>query len=144
MSTITSANSSFAIAIAGVYTAPQSIQGYATDDAFLVEAIEKVETRIGIDGKLSAGYIFNPYKQSITLQGDSASFDIFNNWQLAQDAAREVIAAAATIIHPSIGYRYVLTNGYLSKFKPMPDAKKTLQTIQFEITWEKIVGAKVS
>jgi hypothetical protein len=144
MSTITSANSSFAIAILGVYTSPQSIQGYATDDAFLVEAIEKVETRIGIDGKLSAGYVFNPYKQSITLQGDSASFDIFNNWQLAQDAAREVIAAAATIIHPAIGYRYTLTNGYLSKFKAMPDAKKTLQTLQFEITWEKIVGAKVS
>lgn len=144
MSTITSANSSFAIVIPGVYSAPQRVQGYATDDAFLVEAIEKVETRIGIDGKLSAGYIFNPYKQSVTLQGDSASFDLFNNWQLAQDAVREVIACSATIVHPAIGYRYALTNGYLSKFKPMPDAKKTLQTIQFEITWEKIVGAKVS
>lgn len=143
MSTITSANSSFAIVIPGVYGAPQSIQGYATDDAFATEAIEKVETLMGIDGRLSAGYIFNPYKQSITLQGDSASFDIFTNWQLAQDAVREVISASATIVIPSIKYRFALTNGYLSRFQSMPEAKKTLAPLKFEITWEKIIGAKV-
>ena len=32
MSTITSANSSFAIIVPGVYSAPQSVQGYATDE----------------------------------------------------------------------------------------------------------------
>jgi hypothetical protein len=144
MSTITSANSSFAIVIPGVYSAPRSIQGYATDDAFATEAIEKVETKMGIDGKLSAGYIFNPYKMSITLQGDSASFDIFTNWQLAQDAVREVIAAAATIIIPSIHYKFAMSNGYLSKFQAMPEAKKTLDPLKFEITWEKVIGARVS
>lgn len=144
MSTITSANSSFAIVVPGVYSAPQSIQGYATDDAFATEAIEKVETMMGIDGKLSAGYIFNPYKMTITLQADSGSFDIFTNWQLAQDAVREVIAASATIVIPSIGYRFAASNGYLSRFQAMPEAKKTLAPLKFEITWEKIVGAKVS
>lgn len=144
MSTITSANSSFAIVVPGVYSAPQSIQGYATDDAFATEAIEKVETMMGIDGKLSAGYIFNPYKMTVTLQGDSGSFDIFTNWQLAQDAVREVISASATIVIPSIGYRFAMSNGYLSRFQAMPEAKKTLAPLKFEITWEKIVGAKVS
>lgn len=144
MSTITSANSQFAIIVPGVYSAPQSIQGYATDDAFATEAIEKVETKMGIDGKLSAGYIFNPYKMTITLQANSGSFDIFTNWQLAQDAVREVIAASATIIIPSIGYKFAMTNGYLSRFQSMPDAKKTLDALKFEITWEKVVGAKVS
>lgn len=144
MSTITSANSSFAIVVPGVYSAPQSIQGYATDDAFATEAIEKVETMMGIDGKLSAGYIFNPYKMTITLQSDSGSFDVFTNWQLAQDAVREVISASATIVIPSIGYRFAMSNGYLSRFQAMPEAKKTLAPLKFEITWEKIVGAKVS
>lgn len=144
MSTITSANSSFAIVIPGVYSAPQSIQGYATDDAFAVEAIEKVEVRMGIDGKQSAGYVFQPYKMSITLQADSGSFDIFTNWQLAQDALREVIAGAATIIIPSIGYKFAMSNGYLTKFQSMPEAKKTLDPLKFEISWEKIVGSKVA
>jgi len=144
MSTITSANSSFALIVPGVYSAPQSIQGYATDDAFAAEAVEKVETMMGIDGKLSAGYIFNPYKMTVTLQADSASLALFTNWQLAQDAVREVIAASATIIIPSIGFKYAMSNGYLTRFQAMPEAKKTLGPPKFEITWEKIVGAKVS
>jgi len=144
MSTITSANSSFAIIVPGVYSAPQSIQGYATDDAFTAEAVEKVEAMMGIDGKLSAGYIFNPYKMTITLQADSASLALFTNWQLAQDAVREVIAASATIIIPSIGFKYAMSNGYLTRFQAMPEAKKTLGPPKFEITWEKIIGAKVS
>lgn len=144
MSTITSANCPFAIVIPGVYSAPQSIQGYSTDDAFATEAIEKAEVLMGIDGKLSAGYIFNPYKMSITLQADSGSFDLFTNWQLAQDSVREVIAAAATIIVPSIGYKFAMTNGYLTRFQAMPEAKKTLAPLKFEISWERIVGAKVS
>ena len=144
MSTLTSANSVLYLAVAGVFPNAQKIEGYATDDAFATEAIEKVETKMGIDGKLSAGYIFNPYKMSITLQGDSASFDIFTNWQLAQDAVREVIAAAATIIIPSIGYKFAMSNGYMSKFQAMPEAKKTLDPLKFEITWEKVIGARVS
>jgi len=144
MSTITSANSSFALIVPGVYSAPQSIQGYATDDAFTAEAVEKVEAMMGIDGKLSAGYIFNPYKMTVTLQADSASLALFTNWQLAQDAVREVIAASATIIIPSIGFKYAMSNGYLTRFQAMPEAKKTLGPPKFEITWEKIVGAKVS
>lgn len=144
MSTITSANSSFALVVPGVYSAPQSIQGYAMDDAFAMEAIEKVETMMGIDGKLSAGYIFNPYKMPITLQADSGSFDVFTNWQLAQDAVREVISASATIVIPSIGYRFAMSNGYMSRFQAMPEAKKTLAPLKFEITWEKVIGAKVS
>lgn len=144
MSTITSANSSFAIIIPGVYSAPQSIQGYATDDAFTTEAIEKAEVMMGIDGKPSGGYVFNFYKMSITLQADSISLPIFTNWQLAQDAVREVITASATILIPSIGYKYAMSNGYMTRFQAIPEAKKTLAPPKFEISWGNIVAAKVS
>lgn len=144
MSTLTAANSSFAIVIPGVYNAPVNINGYATDDAFAIEDIEKVEARMGVDGKASFGYKFELYQQDVTLQGDSASFDIFNNWQIAMDVAREVITASSTIIIPSIGYKYVFTNGTMTRFKAFPDAKKVLQTTKFRITWESVVGAKVA
>jgi hypothetical protein len=144
MSTLTTANSSFAIIIPGVYNAPTNIKGYATDDAFAIEEIEKVEARIGVDGKASFGYKFELYQQDVTLQGDSASFDVFNNWQIAMDAVREVLTASATIIIPSIGYKYTFTNGTMTRFKPFPDAKKVLQTTKFRITWESVVGSKVA
>lgn len=144
MSTLTAANSSFAIAIPGVYNSPVTLNGYATDDAFAIEDIEKVEARIGVDGKASYGYKFELYQQDVTLQGDSASFDIFNNWQIAMDAAREVLTASATIVIPSIGYKYAFTNGVMTRFKAFPDAKKVLQTTKFRITWQSVVGAKVA
>lgn len=139
MITITSANSSFAIVIPGVYNSGTNVSGYATDDAFAIEDVERIEARMGIDGKASFGYKFELYQMDVTLQGDSASFDIFNNWQTAMDAVREVIVASATIIIPSIKKKGIFTNGAMTRFKPLPDAKKTLQTTRFRLTWESVV-----
>lgn len=141
MSTITSANSSFALVVPGVYNSGTNIKGYATDDAFAIEDVERVEARMGIDGKASYGYKFELYQMDVTLQGDSPSYDVFNNWQTAMDATREVITASATIIIPSIGKKGIFTNGVMTRFKPLPDAKKTLQTTRFRLTWESVVVA---
>lgn len=139
MSTITSANSSFALVIPGVYNSGVNVSGYATDDAFAIEDIERVEARMGIDGKASFGYKFELYQMDVTLQGDSPSFDVFNNWQTAMDATREVIVASATILIPSIKKKSLFTNGVMTRFKSFPDAKKTLQTTKFRLTWESVV-----
>lgn len=143
MSTITSANAQFAIIIPGVYSAPQILQGFASDDAFLTEAVENAEVKMGVDGQMSAGFVFNPIIQNVVFQANSPSLDIFNNWQLAQLAGREVIPCSATITISSIGYSYVLTNGYLTQFKPIPDAKKMLQQVQHRLTWQTVIGAKI-
>src|SRR6185312_16410010 len=82
MSTITAANSVFALTITGLYPAPQILHGYAADDAFSTNAVETAETVMGLDGHLSGGFIFNPVKQTIVLMPDSASLDAFNNWSL--------------------------------------------------------------
>lgn len=143
MSTITAANSVFALTITGLYTSPQILQGYATDDGFSTEAIEVAETVMGLDGHLSGGYVFNPYKQGITLMPDSPAIEIFNNWALAQQAVKEVLIANAAITLPATGKKYVLTRGFLTSFKPIPDVKKVLQSQQYQITWGSIVGAPV-
>lgn len=141
MLTLTAANSQYAIAIPGVYNAPQLLKGYAADNAFSTEAVENAEVVMGIDGHMSAGFVFNPIKQTVELQSDSPSIDVFNNWALAMKAAREVIACTASIYIPSIGKKYLLTNGYLTNWRPIPDVKKLVQPIQFQITWNDIVGA---
>lgn len=143
MSTITSANSVFALAITGLYPSPQILQGYAADDTFSTEAVENAEVVQGIDGHLSGGFVFNPVKQTIMLMPDSPSIQIFSNWVLAQQAAREVLIANASISLPSIGTKYVLTRGFLTSGKPIPDGKKTLQPMAFQITWGTVVGAKL-
>lgn len=143
MATITAANSIFALTVTGLYAAPQVLHGYAADDAFSTDALESAETVMGLDGHLSGGYIFNPIKQTIVLMPDSASLDVFNNWSLAQLASREVLVANASISLPAIGKKYVLTRGFLTSHKPIPDVKKVLQAVQYQITWGNVAGANI-
>lgn len=141
--TITSANSQFALAIAGLFPAPQLLQGYASDDAFSTAAVSNAQTVRGIDGKMSAGFVFNDIQQTITVMPDSNSLQLFNAWVVAQLAAREVLVASATISLPAIGMKYVCTKGVLTLSPPIPDVKKVLSPVAYQITWESIVGAQI-
>jgi len=143
MKTLTSANSVFALAITGLYPSPQILKGYTTDDAFTSEVVENAETMQGLDGRLSAGFIFNPTKQLITLQADSDSLDVFNNWVLAMKATREVLVANASVYLPAINKKYVMTRGFLTSHTAIPDVKKLLQPVKYQITWEQVAGASV-
>lgn len=136
MATLTTANSVFALAIAGLYSAPQILQGYATDDAFAADDIAPVEVLMGVDGKLSGGYVPNPTKIKLTLQADSQSNKLFDDWQAAQKAAGELYTASGIITLQGTGQKYQLTKGFLTSYSPMPGAKKILQPRAFEITFE--------
>jgi hypothetical protein len=143
MASITSANSIFLLGISTVFPVPQLLQGYATDDAFSTESVEPAETKMGVDGKLSAGFVFMPIKLSITLQADSASILLFDAWYAAQKAQLDVYFANGLIRLKSVSKSYVLTNGVLSGYMPIPDAKKTLDPLKYAITWESVVGAPI-
>jgi hypothetical protein len=140
---LTNANSVIMLAIAGLYDSPQQLQGYAADDVFSAEQIDMAETQMGVDGKLSAGFIFVPQPWSITLQADSDSNDIFDNWTQAQIAAKAPYFASGTVMLPSVGKKWAMVNGVLTKFTPMPAGKKILQPRQFTITFENISPAPV-
>lgn len=139
--TLTSANSALALAIVGLYNTPQVIQGYSTDDAFTASDISPVETAMGVDGLLSAGYTPVPYALDITLQADSLSNDVFDNWMEAMRSAREVYVAQGSIYLPSTQAKYALNKGFLTSHNPMPGAKKILQPRKFTITFESISKA---
>ena len=136
MSTITSANSVLSLAINKYFPVPQVIQGYAVDDAFESEAVQQSEILMGVDGILSAGKVFVPYKMTIHLQADSPSVFLF-------DAAVDVFSASGSITLPSTSMVYTLQNGYLTSATPFPAVKKTLQPLVYEITWQRIIGGQI-
>ncbi|HBW3346582.1 MULTISPECIES: phage tail fiber protein [Klebsiella pneumoniae complex] len=140
MGSITSANSTFLLTVDSVYTTGQALEGYAADDAFSSDAVDKATVIMGVDGRQSAGYIFNPIQQTITIMPDSPSLIIFTNWINAMDAIREVLKCTGNISLPAIGKKYTLTNGVLVNYKPIPDVKKTLQPLPFKISWERVIG----
>ena len=127
MKSITSANSVLMLSITGLYPIPQQLQGFAADDIFDLGDIAPAEAVMGVDGKLSAGFVHVPIQQGIMLQADSDSNDLFDAWFAAQQAAGEVYFANGIIRLPSVQRSFALTKGVLSSYKPAPDAKKTLQ-----------------
>ena len=141
MSSITSANAVIYLSITGLFPVPQQLQGFAADDITDLGDMASAETSMGVDGKLSAGFVHVPVPQGIMLQADSASNGLFDAWFAAQQAAGEVYFANGIIRDPSVKRTYTLTNGVLTSFKPAADAKKMLQPRKYSITWESVVGS---
>lgn len=136
--TITSANSVLTFVVAGLFNTPIQMQGYATDKAFATEAIDLAETIMGVDGKMSAGYVPNVTPQTITLQADSNSKDFFATLIAATKTAREVFWLSGTLVLPGTGEAFTMTRGVLSNIKQIPDGQKTLQPQDYIITWESV------
>ena len=138
---ITAANAVLMLSVVGLFPTPQQIQGFAADDIYDTEDLETAETLMGVDGKLSAGFVYNPVRQGFTLQADSNSNCFFENLYSAQRAARDIYFLNGTVLLPSIGKLYTMTSGVMSGYKSLADGKKVLQPRKFMITWESVAPA---
>ncbi len=136
--TITAANSIFNLNIAGLFPVSQKLQGYAVDDAFMVEQVEMAENQMGVDGKMSSGFTPFMLKMTVALQADSPSIFLFETWIAAQKQAREILPANGAILLPATQKAYTMTKGVLTTANVMPDVKKVLGPQKFVITWESI------
>lgn len=135
---ITSANSVYTITVPGLFPVPQQLQGYAADRAWNTDSLELAEVQMGVDGRMTAGYTPNPVPQTISLQADSPSKAIFNAIANATRSGRDVFYISGTIDLPATGETFICTRGILRNFKPVPDAGKVLQAMEFTIVWESI------
>ncbi|MDI9276167.1 hypothetical protein QMZ65_02975 [Pantoea sp. EABMAA-21] len=139
--TITSADAIFALTVTNLYPSAQTLEGYAADAMFALGDTEMATTVRGADGKLSAGFVFGEYLQTITIMPDSPSRDIFETWQLTSLTSKAVFRCNATIILPAISRKYTLVNGVLQRVKAIPDAQRVLAAQTFQINWESVTGA---
>lgn len=132
---LTAANVNISIVIPPLFTTPQRIQGFATDQVFTVPEIAPTETVMGVDGILSGGMVFVPIDTEFHLQANSPSVAIFDTWYLQQVAAETAYQASGTIIAPSLKKLWNVSNGFLVGYRPVPDARKILQPQPFRIRW---------
>lgn len=144
MPDITSANAILTFAVPDYLPTPQQIQGFSTDDIFTTTRVTPVETMMGVDGLLSAGFLFTEKKMEITLMASSGSTSFFDQLQAGQEAAVQAFSITGIITLPSLGLSYNLVNGYLTGYPPISDARKVLQPLKYEITWQDITPSPVS
>lgn len=142
--TITAANATITFTVPSVFAAPQQIQGFAADDVYSTDTLESVEEMMGVDGQLTAGFVFVPVRQQYTLMADSPSIAFFDQWWQFQQALQDAYPCFGTITLPSKKTQYAMQKGFLKGYKPLPDAKKLLQPQQFAIVWQRIIASPVS
>lgn len=141
--TITAANCILTLAIVGLYNVPQRLQGFDVDDVFDTDAITTGEVRMGVDGRMSAGFVYEAVKVGIHLQADSDSNVLFETWAATQRAQAEVMFAEGLVVLPSIGRSYVLHKGILSAVPQISPVKRVLGARTYGITFESVLPAPV-
>lgn len=139
--TLTVANSVIMLVIPNLFPAPQQLQGYSADDVFTTEPVDSVETQMGLDGKLSAGWVPTPKRQTFVLQADSPSVLMFDAVQQSQEQIKDAYVIEGVITLPSLGRFFTCNRGFMTNYTALPDARRTLQARRFQITWESILGA---
>ena len=135
---ITSATAILMLGIPSLFPVPQQLQGFAADDIFDVDAIDSAEVLMGVDGILSAGFVFVPIRQNISLQADSPSNIIFDTWWAFQQQTKDVFFANGSVVIKSLSSKWTLVKGSLTSYKPIPDAKRIMQPRRFTITWQSV------
>ena len=132
--TLTVANSVIMMTCEALYTSPTQLQGYAADDAFEVDAVENGEYSMGIDGRLSAGFVYNPIQMTLTIQADSPSLPIFENIWNYEVTNRTKLEHNWTITTTANGRRYNLTTGFMRSYKA-PAGKRILQPAIIQLSF---------
>lgn len=136
MGNITAANSVYTLNIPNVTLSPTQLQGFAADEIFDTDPLEAAETLMGVDGILSAGFVFVPVNQAISLQADSVSSQVFDAWYAQEFANKTKYPATGQIVLPAIGIKWVLSQGFLMTYPVIPNAGRTLRPRKFTIRWQ--------
>jgi hypothetical protein len=126
---ITSANSSIQLAIPGLYSSGVLLQNFAVNDILDTEPQTIVEGRVGADGFVVGGYVFNLNKFRMMFQANSSSIRVFYQWKSYQDSLRDVVAATMKIIAPSLGLDVDLSDVYCESLPMLPPLKRVAEEL---------------
>lgn len=138
---ITSADITFLLAIPGLFTTPQQLQGFSMEGLFDVDVTDAAEVETGADGTGTAGWLPQPVPQTIRFLADSPSVAMFELWNVTQaingdgQGGPGVFYASGTIQYPSIGKKYTLYRGVLRRNQAAPSAGRVLKAREFGLTW---------
>lgn len=133
--TLTAANCQLTLFALPYLPVPTLIEGFSTDSAFLFDTPAVAEALMGVDGKMSAGFLPSITRMTIQLQADSPSVRYFQDLLAATKAAREIAWMYGSIALPSLGQSVVLTKGVLEQMTQVAPVGKILQPQTFQIAW---------
>lgn len=131
---ITSANATVAMAVEGLPSI--MLDHFSADSSFTSDTVQAAETRMGVDGHMSAGYTPAIKTVTINLEAGSSSTQYMQLLRQVQEANLKPYKVQMVISIPSIGKRYTFSNGVLQSFKDLPDGQNVLSPTQWVFHFE--------
>lgn len=128
--TITAANSIVLFKAEGFYDQSIQLQGFQVDNAFGFGDATVGETRIGVDGKQSGGWVAHEVPVTVFFEANSASRGQMEDYRAWCNKNSETSLCTLDITIPSIGRR-INASGFLVSQGGGPSAQKLLNGTQY-------------
>ncbi|ELN4045785.1 TPA: hypothetical protein MM157_005334 [Klebsiella variicola subsp. variicola] len=141
---ITAADTIIELVIAELYPSGFNLVEFEAQNIFEMGDTDMAEYQRTADGKLLGGFVYGDLSWTFHLAASSPSIKYIDNWQNTQIATRSVLRANGTVIQPSLGKKYIMTNGILQRARRMPSAGRVLQPVTGLIQWETVTPAAYS
>ncbi len=140
---ITSANARLWLIVNHIFPAGFALEQFGTDQAWNQDALDVAETRMGVDGRMVAGYMPAIFPVTVTLEASSPSrFNLSTVWQ-AMKVNKRVYGCTLAATIPSLGERILWTKGVLKNGSPVPSAQKTLSPTTWTFHFESLERVKI-
>lgn len=140
---ITSANAVAVLSVDQLFPSGIELQQFATDQAVGQDSVDITETRMGVDGRMVAGFTPVIYPVTITLEASSPSAKSLGTVWRGMKTIRGIYECTLVVTVPSIGKVYTWSRGVMKSGVPFPSMKKVLDPTTWVFHFENMDVAEV-
>ncbi|MDR3049427.1 MAG: hypothetical protein LBV16_06310 [Elusimicrobiota bacterium] len=105
-------------------------EGYSADATFTTENVTFVETKIGVDGIMSAGYVPTIKTLTATFEASSDTIPKLDALIALCESSKTPVAVVLTFIIPAVSRKFIV-NAVLTGGNPLFNATKTLEAKEY-------------
>lgn len=135
---ITSATSVIVLACEDLYPTGVQLQQFSADSSVTQGDEEIAQTRMGVDGAMSAGYVPAIKSVTISLEPCSPSCEVLDTIYKAEQTNKKPYKCTLSINIPALGKTLTYKNGVLKGWKILPDHRTVLDPISATFDFESV------
>ena len=135
---ITSADVAATMTVDELFPQGFALQQFSSDRGLIADTVQEVETRMSLDGYLSAGYTPSPKIVNITFEPNSPCIPYLTTLMSAQRSGNRPYEVGLTVFIRSTSETKYFNHGFLQSGTPMSGIGKTLQPMTFTFVFESV------
>lgn len=113
---------------------------FATDQSLTSDEVPVAETRMGVDGKIAAGYTPNIVPVTIMFEADSPSWRLIEQSINIAKQAKTVVECEIIVTVPSVAKVYNYKKGVIKSLTNLA-LKKVLDPVTLKMDFEEVISS---